>query len=370
MNNFPLDQIFDPELLLNDDISSLSFRSKKLYGDWILDLRKGKTFFGLNWNWPSTFDSDISGFYDTYVFSWHVEDWPHAWLKDFCESHPDSQVIVLGEFSLCKNYYHLPNLKSLVHHCWHLLIPEVLQFDSHDYVPMHQRKQRLSSLVNKPSYFKSLTTAYLLKNYLGRDFIFSWNINLRKEICPSMNFLDEQYMTRREIIELCKFYHEQLKDKKHTLDNFNDTRFSNYYSSIPAYTDCLVNISNETYTQSFINGINLPGPFITDKTWKPLLAGCALLSQGSKGVYAYLEKFGFIFDYPWDNDYDLIDGDIDRYIAALEKLDDIFNLDFCFLANQLDRSTRYNYDYIRSHDFIKKIQLLNEKYFSDFYSNY
>ena len=374
MNKFSRDLLFEPERV-TDNIHILSPRAKKLYSSWLFDLKKGKTFFGLNWNWPSNcFDSTINGFYDTYVFSWHVENWDHEWLKNFCETHPDSQVIVISEFNLDINYYSyyrkIKNLKCLVHHCWDQLLDEVLTIDDPQYVPTHNRKYKFSSLVNKPSYFKTLVTAYLMLTHKLDDTILSWNINDRQEICPSMSWLDVNKASTDELTQLIEFYHRELKNKKIKLDNFIDTRLSNYHCNIPAYTDCLVNSINETYAQSSTHRRIFPGPFITEKTWKPLLTGCGLLSQGPRGIYAYLENFGFVFDYPWDRSYDTVPEDIDRFLKYLRTVDAIFEADHSELAQQLSYSSQHNYTHIRSAEFKSRIQKLNQQYLLDFLRNY
>ena len=374
MNAFPCDQLFDPEQIINDNLDSLSPRAKKLYTGWLLDLKKGKTFFGLNWNWPSNcFDSTINGFYDTYVFSWHVENWDHEWLKQFCETHPDSQIVVISEFPLNNNYYNyyykIKNLKCLVHHCWDQLINEVLTNNNPAYTQTVDRTHKFSSLVNKPSYFKALITSYILQKYDTKDIILSWNINDRKEICRSLDFLDKN-LAPVELLPLIEFYHSTLTHQKIKLDDFNDTRFSNYYCNIPAYTDCLVNSINETYAQTSTNHKIYPGPFITEKTWKPLLSGCGMLVQGPIGIYSYLENFGFVFDYPWDRSYDTIPGDNDRFLKYLESVDTIFESDHDELAQKLSHSSRHNYDHIRGVEFTARIQELNRQYLSDFLQDY
>lgn len=366
MNQFPKDSLFDLEIM-TDDVTVLKPRTRLLYGDWILELKRGKTLFALNINWEQI---DPTEFYDTYVFSFHVEQWNNEWLKKFCVEHSDSQIVIISEFPLDRTtdsfYQDVYNLKCLVYHCWGVLLDEVLTFDDTIYVPTEFRHCRLSSLVNKPSYFKALVTAHVMMNHGHRkDMILSWNINDRQEICPSLRFLNERD-SRPALAALIKFYHETLQDLSIRLGEFNDSRLSNYYGNIPAYTDCLVNSTNETYARSSI----FPGPFITEKTWKPLMTGCALLPQGPSGIYPYLENFGFVFDYPWDRSYDLIDGDIDRFLQYLKTLDQLFEIEFDELANKLAHSSRYNYDHIRSTAFKSRIHDLNQRSLNEFLQTY
>lgn len=372
MNDFPKDHLFEPESFTNS-IKDLSNDARKLYGDWILDLCRGKTFFLINVNWlipsPGSIIQIPDG-YDRYVFSFHVESWYHSWLKEFCESHPNQEIVVISEYPPNEKYYPLPNLKVLVFHCWWWLIPKVLKYDKNVFVPVENRSYHLSSLVNKPSFFKALTTAYLMRHNQVDRVTMSWNINDLQEICGSLNFLDLSYNYPDEIDDLIRYYHKTLKNLSIRLDQFNNTRFSNFFCQIPQYTQTLVNVTNETYQTTISGGAVMPGPFITEKTWKPLLSGSALLPQSMPFTYRYLENFGFQFDYPWDREFDLVESDFDRYIRLLRTIDKILEMDFRDLAISVRNSNLHNFEHIRSVGFIERIKSINQEHFEDFMSKY
>lgn len=367
-NNFVKDQLFRPEIF-TDSTEHLSDYTRDFYGDWILELRQGKTFFLLHVNWAG-YDYEIPDDYDRYVFSFHVEPWQHDWLKEFCESHPNQEVVVISEYPLRDGYYPLPNMRVLVHHYWGWIIPWVLEYDNNTYIPPSQRSMWISSLVNKPSFFKSLTTAYLFRHALKERAVMSWNINKRQERCPSMNFLDTSYNYPQKVLELVQYYHDQnLGQMSIKLDEFNDTRFSNYFCQIPAYTQCLVNITNETYQTTQVIDVTMSGPFITEKTWKPLLAGCAMLPQGMPHTYEYFENFGFRFDYPWDRSFDQVIPDFNRYTQLLATIDEILHFDFHDLGQAVAESNRHNFEHIRSRAFVDRINAINQQEFENFCQN-
>jgi hypothetical protein len=366
MNKFIQHEIFDIEQF-TESLTNLNSNTREFYGDWILELRRGKTFFLLNVNWQGN-SQKIPDDYDRYVFSFHVEPWDHQWIKDFCESHSDQEVVVISEYPLNDQYYALPNLQVLVYHCWAWLIPKVLEYDRNHYKISSTRSRHLSSLTNKPSFFKSLTTGYIYGHQLKNRAIMSWNINKRQDICSSMKYLDISYDYPSEIKELIEFYHENLKHLSIPLDDFDDTRFSNYFSEIPAFTQCLVNVSNETYQTTVQTDHVMTGPFLTEKTWKPLLAGCALIPQGMPNTYSYLEKFGFIFDYPWDKEFDQQIPDFTRYLGVLQTIDLVLKSDFYSLAYSVEHSNRYNFEHIRSKDFIDRVKSINQTSLENFLS--
>jgi len=198
----------------------------------------------------------------------------------------------------------------------------------------------------------------------------SWNINDRKAFCGSLNFLQQEFMRHPLLKKLADYYHTELVNKKIVLDKFIDSRLSNYYANIPAYTDALVNLTNETFSQTCADGVQLPGPYISDKTWKPLIAGCAMMPQGPSGIYSYLEEMGFVFDYPWDKTFDENINDFDRFLHFLTVVDDIFLMDKQTLANSIAQSCEYNYNYIRSAQFKNRIQQLNQDSIGNFLADY
>ena len=368
-NSFPSDPIFDPEIIVDGDLSGLSDRTSRLYRHWILDLSRGRTFFGLNYEWPSNrWHRNLTipqGFYDTYVFSWGNEDWDHQWLRQFCVDHNDSEVIVISDTALPPGYYDLPNLRCLVHHCWHVLLTDVISYDRTPFVPVAHRTWRCSSLVNKPSYFKVLTTAYLMLHY--RDCVLmSWNTNRNGEMCGSIGFLDPALPTRSELVPLIDFYHRRMKSVKLELDEFVVDRMQLYNSNHAAFTDCVVNLTDETFSQDAIDEVPMPGPYITEKTWKPLLAGTALLPQGRSGTYAYMENFGFVFDYPWNRRFDTVTADIDRFVQGLRAIDRVFEMPMQDLAQAVAESCKHNYYHIRSEQFKTRVQNINDQHLQIF----
>jgi len=373
ISHFPNDPVFDPEIIINNDLSGLSDRSARLFKHWILELSRGRTFFGLNYEWPGNrWHPNLivpEGFYDTYVFSWGLEDWDHSWLREFCITHPDSQVVSISDTPLRPGYYDLPNLRCLVHHCWHVVLADVCSYDQTPFVPSMHRSYRCSSLVNKPSYFKALTTAHVMMHH-RESLLMSWNTNKNQEICASLAFLDIDLPARPELHSLIEFYHSYLKHNTVALDNFVVDRMQFFDSNHPGYIDCVVNLSNETFSQDAIDGVPMPGPYITEKSWKPLLGGAALMPLSRMQTYDYMENFGFQFDYPWDRSFDLIPGDIDRFVAALRVINDIFAMEISALCEAVAESSQHNFYHIRSQAFQDRIKQINDQHLQVFLHQY
>jgi hypothetical protein len=103
------------------------------------------------------------------------------------------------------------------------------------------------------------------------------------------------------------------------------------------------------------NGIeryNRPGPFLTEKTWKTLISGCALLNSGQPGTMKFLrEAYNLPLDYSYDTSYDLETRDFDRLSGLVETIQNIeqsslqdlvdANIDTCQHIQDLVLSPKY-----------------------------
>jgi len=359
------------ETCIDADISKLHVNNRLLYGNWLHNLNKGKTFFGLNYNWPDSMASDptIGTHYDTYVFSWHLEQWDNDWLEKFCLEHPSQQIVVIGEFPLSSSYQKFPNLKGLVFHCWDLYVPFILNSFGENYSFPATRQYRVSSLCNKPSFTKIFVTAHLLKNYYPRDdLLLSWNINKLQQFCSSINFLGTTGRPRLD--DLVEYYQHNMKELTISTDIFDDSPYSHTNFTHAAYTNSLINLTNETFVQNQKFSTVNPGPYFSEKTWKCLLAGTSLVPVGQPGTYKQLNEFGFDTNYPWPKDFDSVIGDVDRIESLFKTIDWVLGDQCLDHVDKLQEINLNNYEHIRSALFLELIKQKNYDSLVDFLKSY
>ena len=258
--------------------------------------------------------------------------------------NPDTQFIYLADVN---NYDHVypDNVTFFKYRHWHLPLMHVLNNIDLSQIPNVKSKKiykKFSSLSYYRRQFRAIVTLSLLK-YAANDSIISWHNltndsrhdELIKSIKNDLSFNDLDW---------------ELLNYKHTIDNY--TLDNNYYESNildflnPQYQNCLINFSNETdnFGLYWIDDIryNRPGPFLTEKTWKPLIAGNVLISAGQPGTYDFLKNdYNIPINYSIDTSFDNILGDFDRIrqiknlIESLSKikLSDLIdqNIDNCEL---------------------------------------
>ena len=252
--------------------------------------------------------------------------------------NPDTQFIYLADVN---NYDHVypDNVTFFKYRHWHLPLMHVLNNIDLSQIPNVKSKKiykKFSSLSYYRRQFRAIVTLSLLK-YAANDSIISWHNltndsrhdELIKSIKNDLSFNDLDW---------------ELLNYKRTIDNY--TLDKNYYELNifdflnPQYQNCLINFSNETdnFGLYWINDIryNRPGPFLTEKTWKPLIAGNVLISAGQPGTYDFLKNdYNIPINYSIDTSFDNILGDFDR-IRQIKNL--IESLSKIKLSDLLDQN--------------------------------
>jgi hypothetical protein len=375
---------FDPiyltlynEALVQETLGELHKYSNQLTESFLYSAEKrkllsqlaaGKTLYIINWTWPNLVSHlSLPENYDTYVFLQYREpvDWP--WFDQFAQTHPDQKIILLAQLPSSPTPY--KNFQ-LVEHQWSPhYVGRALALYGKDYELTWPRQNVVSSLTNKPSFFKTLITAYIHKNYGNRqNLILSWNINKKNLNCDSQRSLDYQY-DRPDLDEMCKYYHSTLKQLSIEQESWTNSFYeNNNWTTTRAYTDTLINFTNETYAQGQQIQRVFPGPQMTEKTRKALLAGCAIVPVGMPRVYKYLSRFGLKFDYPWSCEFDEIPGDLDRMEQIFKVIDEIMSYDSQFLHQQVKDSVEHNYYHLRNKAYINRVDELNQQAITEYLS--
>lgn len=354
------------------------FIVSKEHRDMLLQIAPtaGKTVFLLNYyyNEPGTWDKSLDH-YDTYIFFQYREPISWEWFDQFVSAHKNQKIILVAPASFLKKDSRnktYDNFDLVEYQDINYKISRALVDYNKDYEFHWPRPCRVSSLCNKPNFFKSLITGYLHKHYSTRpDLLISWNINLRGTAeYPSTSSLYTTY-NRTAIDDIGQYYETTLKNLSIMQGSpwIDQHYHSNDWQSTDAYKNSAVNFTNETYSIGMQHNTIYPGPFITEKTRKALLAGCAVIPVGMCGSYAKLEQFGLKFEYPWSKDFDKIEGDLDRIEKLFELIDTVMSYDMDRLQQQLADSVEFNYHYLRDVRFLNHITTLNQQSVENYINN-
>ena len=136
-------------------------------------------------------------------------------------------------------------------------------------------------------------------------------------------------------------------------------------SSNKIYQSSLINFSNETTSfglycvgnKSYIR----PGPFLTEKTWNPLLSGNILFSSAAPFVYDYLKNdYRLPINYSIDLTFDSISGDLDRYEAMCKEIQRLVEIPLADLIDQNIDNCETIQNTITNPDYICQFEQFNQ----------
>jgi len=161
-----------------------------------------------------------------------------------------------------------------------------------------------------------------------------------------------------------------MKELTISIDEFNDYPHSHLDFAHTAYSDSLINLTNETFVQNRRFFTVYPGPYFSEKTWKCMLAGTSLIPVGQPNTYKQLNKFGFDTDYPWTKKFDSIVGDADRIESLFPTIDWVLGNECMEYVDELQEINLNNYEHIRSELFLELIKQKNNDSLNDFLKSY
>ena len=313
-------------------------------------------FFGLNLQWPKF---DLPESYTKYFLSFHTEYLHLEWVIEQAKKVYPKKIILATDYEIIPSDYWPNNITTIQWITVHKQIDLLLHITS-TVDGIIKPKYKISSLSFRVSQYKKFITAYLLKHFAKNDMILTYHNNLGKiedhhGYPPEFSFLDGL-----DIDHLTK-----------TLINFDDN-FSGSVGPVgngnwinDAYRDALINLTNESFHYSgtiFNNKPDYwPGPYITEKTFKPLLAGRPLLAVGQYQTYEYLTRLGFDVNFGFDRSYDQDPGDLTRIGKIFKLLDAINQTTIDKLFDSSVEAVKFNLEWIQSGNFYQHCQDINNK---------
>lgn len=310
------------------------------------------TFFGLNLKWPK-FELPLN--YGQYFLSFHTEYIDFDWAITQAHRVYPCKVILVADYNI-EPWPNWPdNIETVTWISLHKQI-QLLKDRLGSVKEITLPKFKVSSLSFRVSQYKKFVTSYLLKNFDHSDIILTYHNQLFKSQDLHGHPVGFKHL-------------EDLNfDIGKTFINFDDdfkgnTPVENGNWLNPAYTDSLINLTNESfhYSQTVSQDIlcRWPGPYLTEKTFKPLLAGRPFLVVGQYQSYKWLKNIGFDTDFGFDISYDQDPGDLTRIGALFKTLDFINQQSIFDLYESSLKSVKHNLNWIDSGNFYECCQQLN-----------
>jgi hypothetical protein len=317
---------------------------KSIYGQ---DFNVGpEIFVGINLPWPK-FDLPIT--YQRYFFSFHTEYIDVPWVIEQARRVYPTPILLVTDYDIEKNLVWPDNITTCKYITLHKQLDEAIR-EHGIATEIKKPLYKISSLSYRVSQYKKFITAYLLQHFNHSDMILTYHNSVVKledhhEYPDGYPALDQL-----ELASLTK-----------TLINFEDDTESINISPVlnaswqfAPYRDAWINLTNESwhYSKTIFDNCEFyyPGPLLTEKTFKPLLAGRPFLVVGQCNTYKTLKELGLSVDFGFDVGYDQDPGDLSRIISIFSTVDYIQNTSIDYLFETGLDAVRHNLNYIKNKD--------------------
>jgi len=312
-----------------------------------------KGFFYLHAMWPGLCNDnyELPGGYDYYIVSSHMEHIDFDWLKN----QNVGPIYYLTDLNFYQDY-NLDNVKFFQWMNYHHALDKMISWFGTDYKKNITHKA--SVFCNRITQSKMIVTTALLQNIKTEDLLVSLSDWLEEK-----NVHNWQPTGNPVLDELTNKFLDCYYGKKLKMDEWTNESNLQFYTADPkqiAYQNSALHFTNESFHYSLMGQDILPGPHLTEKTFKCLLGGTAFISVGQFDVYRTLESFGMQFDYGIDLSFDQDPGNLTRLEKIVTLIDDIKNIDCKDLYNASMNSSQHNQDCILSGKFKNKCHAINE----------
>lgn len=330
-----------------------------------------KTCILINLGFP-TFELDHQ--YDRFFMHW-LEQMDPIWIvKQATHVYP-KPILVTYEASISDSFKNLfpDNVSFVQWNTWGIQISLSAQhagLQKSVSIP----KYKFSSLAFRYSQYKKFITSFMLTNIKHADMILSWHNKVGKSEDLHSHPAGFSHLDVLDFSILNQKYQLNFKDdfdwdKNIAIDN---TIWSNGPGDL-----ALVTLTNESfhYSRTIINDVDtiFPGPYLTEKTWKPLISGKPFIAVGGCYTLQELEKLGLRTDFGWNKDYDLDCGDLTRIGKIFETILEINSQSIEQLYWESLPAVKHNLDWISSGELVNRCNLINQpqkEIIEGFVSNY
>jgi hypothetical protein len=312
-------------------------------------------FFGLNIGWPRF---NLPDNYQQYVVSFHTEYLDRHWvIQQATRVYPKS-VTLISDFTILPGPEWPDNITFVQQRTIHkqLTIGAETHGVNHNIVlPQY----KFSSLSFRVSQYKIFITAFLLKHVPSNDIVLTFHNQVLGDVAtwPS----DVPALQGLDLTIPATFINF---DDQFTLAKNSPVANANW--NCEPYQNALVNLTNESYhhSSSMIGDtpVICPGPYFTEKMFKPLLAGRPFISVNQFESIKELQQLGFKTDFGFSHDYDTEVGDFDRITKIFNTVAQVNLIPISDLFDSSIDAVKHNVNHIVSGDLSSVCKELNRQH--------
>jgi len=312
-------------------------------------------FLGINLQWPKF---DLPANYQRYFISFHTEYMDIPWIVEQARRIYPAPILLVTDYDIEKNPVWPENITVVKYITLHKQLANAIN-EIGMVTEIKTPKYKISSLSYRLTQYKKFVTAYLLQNFNHSDMILTYHNNVGK-LEDHHGYPDGYpYLDQLDLASLTK----TLINFKDDTEAINISPLVNATWQIAPFQDAWINLTNESwhYSRTIIDNHDFyyPGPYLTEKTFKPLLAGRPFLAVGQYHTYKTLKDLGLRVDFGFDIGYDQDSGDLTRIKGIFSAIDHIQNTNLDYLFQSGIDAVRHNLNYIKNNNLFVHCEDLN-----------
>ena len=321
--------------------------------EWISNINKN-VYYALFLGWQ---EEDLPTGHDYYIVSFHREAVDLGWVKQQAKQL-NAPIIVLHDGS----YYNtsVNGVTFLPFYYWHFQLDKMLKLFGSTY--QKNIKHKASAFCNRITQSKLYVFTALAKYLPETDRLITLSKWLEQD-----NIHGGEFTGNSTLDDLYEEFESNWMGKEIKIDDF-DNKSDNIQiitgnPNQPAYQECAVNFTNESFHYSFMMDdyipYTYPGPFITEKTLKCLLGATGFVPVGQFETYKTLESVGFEFNYGFDTSFDNDPGNLSRLESIVKLVQQFADMDAMDIFNATRESSEYNQQQIVNGAIYKNCEGIN-----------
>ena len=308
-------------------------------------------YFNLHWDWHRP--DVIPKGYDYYIVHFHHEHIDFEWLE---KQQVDKKIIVLMDFNTYPNSKWPPNCIPLRWIYWHHALRQMIELFGTEY--NKNIKYKASAFCNRITQSKLVTTTALLETLDKDELLVSVSDWLENK-----NVHNWQLTGNRVIDALTSTFRKKYMGKLVKMDDFTNEQNYHHVTANPsqiAYQEASLHFTNESFHYSQMHDQVVPGPMLTEKTFKCLLGGTAFITVGQFDVYRSLEQLGMHFNYgELDLSFDNDPGNLSRLESIVKLVYNLTNYTADELYGMTKDSSEHNQKLVTTGEFFHNCQINN-----------
>lgn len=301
------------------------------------------TWLGLNLQWPKF---DLPKHQGLYVISWHTEYIDLEWLQNQSQRVYPDMVINITDYACDLSNIVPDNVQCLVYDSLAQQLITLVKKFGIAASTINQPPFKISSLSLRYSQYKKFVTAYLLNRADREQIVLSW----WNHVAKPQDLHDHPAVYDHLDIDYSCLQDSLLINMPDESDRLGLDPVANGDWRSAAYQQALINLTNESFHYSFTTRFGRPfinpGPYLTEKTMKPLLAGRPFLAVGQCKTYDRLHSLGLRSDFGFDRSFDQDPGDLTRMGKIFHTIDQILSQDVAFWFDSSIDACRHNLAHI------------------------